>query len=131
MGSASWQIFLRLLEGVLEELPLAMLLDQQLEELLEGSSTSHLQARLLEVLLARWSVELPVPVPVMLLPTGSAASSAEVERADREAKAGRLLDLVSLGKARVERVERVEREAKVERLLASWEGRAFLEGKAR
>merc|ERR1719341_2548979 len=114
--SASWPTFLHLLEAALEELPLATLLDRQLEELLEGSSTSHLQVRLLEVSPAPWSEELPVPVPPTLLPTGSATSSAEVgreERVEREAKAGRLL--VSLegregreekARAREERVAR-------------------------
>merc|ERR1712037_377967 len=92
------------------------LLDRQLGELLEGSSTSHLQARLSEVSPALWSEELPVQVPPTLLPTGSATSSAEVgreERVEREGKAGRLL--VSLegreargakARAREERVAR-------------------------
>merc|ERR1719341_1049702 len=88
--SASWPTFLPLLEAALEELPLATLSDRQLGELLEGSSTSHLQAKLLEALRAPWSEELPVPVPAMLLPTGLATLSAEVEK-EREAKAGRLL----------------------------------------
>merc|ERR1719427_682038 len=84
--SASWPTFLHLLEAALEELPLATLLDQQLGELLEGSSTSHLQARLLVVSPAPWSEELPVPVRPTLLPTGSATSSAEVEREERVEK---------------------------------------------
>merc|ERR1719209_2881765 len=86
--SASWPTFLPLLEAALAELPLATLSDPQLGELLEGSSTSHLQAKLLEALRAPWSEELPVPVPAMLLPTGLATSSAEVVREEREAKAG-------------------------------------------
>merc|ERR1719341_1818735 len=89
--SASWPTFLHLLEAALEELPLATLLDRQLGELLEGCSTSHLQAKLLEVSPAPWSEELPVQVPPTLLPTGSATSSAEVGREEREGKAGRLL----------------------------------------
>merc|ERR1712037_363529 len=84
------------------------LLDRQLGELLEGSSTSHRQVRLLEVSPAPWSEELPVQVPPTLLPTGSATSSAEVGRE-----------------------ERVEREGKAGRLLVSLEGRGAREARAR
>merc|ERR1712083_308518 len=116
--SVSLPISLHPFEAVLEELHLEMLSDQQPGVSLEGSLTSHLQARQLEVSQAQLSAELLVPVLAMLLPTGSATSSVEVARAERgvrEAKVVRLL--VSLG-AREERVARA-REGRV--------GRTFLE----
>merc|ERR1719430_1767911 len=96
--NVSWQIFLPLLEEVLEELHLAMLLDPLEEEHLEGSSTNPQQGKLWEGWLAPWLVELLVPVPATLLPTGSPTSSTEVAREEKEEK-----------EEKVERAERVVR----------------------
>merc|ERR1712200_338286 len=107
--SVSWQIFLPLLEEVLEELHLAMPSDPLEEEHLEGSSTNPQQGKLLEGWLAPWLVELLAPVLATLLPTGSPISSTEVAREEKEEKVERA--------ARVARASLVlaEKEAKVER----------------
>merc|ERR1712083_72934 len=70
--SASLPISLHPLEAVLEEPLLEMLSDPQPGVSLGGSLTSHLQARLLEVLPAPWLGELLVPALAMLPPMGSA-----------------------------------------------------------
>merc|ERR1712083_238864 len=99
-----------------------MLSDPQPGVSLEGSSTSHLQVRLLEVSQAQLSEELPVPVLAMLLPTGSATSSVEVARAERGVREAKVvIFLVSLEareareRARVGRVARTFLEASTAR----------------
>merc|ERR1711974_195109 len=88
------------------ELHLEMLSDRQLGELLEDSSTSHGQARQLEVSQAPLSEELPVPVLAMLLPTGSATSSVEVERAERGVREAKVVGFLISLEAREEREAR-------------------------
>merc|ERR1712172_420836 len=90
----------------------AMLLDRQLEELLEGFSTSRQQARQLEVLLVRWLEELPVPVLPMLLPMESVTSSVEVARVEKEEREAREAKAKARERAREERVVRAFSEAK-------------------
>merc|ERR1711936_834478 len=100
-----------------------MLSDRQLGGLLGASSTSHLQARQLEVSQAPLSEELLVPVLAMLLPTGSATSSVEVERAERGVREAKVVGfLISLeareereARARVGRVARTFLEASTAR----------------
>merc|ERR1712066_959256 len=81
-------------------------LEVALGELLEDSSTSHLQARQLEVSQAPLSEELPVPVLAMLLPTGSATSSVEVERAERGVREAKVVGFLISLEAREEREAR-------------------------
>merc|ERR1712066_367927 len=87
--SVSLPISLHPLEAVLEEPLLEMLSDQQPGVSLEGSSTSHLQARLLEVLPAPWLGELLVLALAMLPPMGSATSSQVAKGKAKEGKAAR------------------------------------------
>merc|ERR1712203_351561 len=87
------------LEAVLEELHLEMLSDQQPGVSLEGSLTSHLQARLLEVLPAPWLGELLVLALAMLPPMGSATSS-QVAKGKGKEKEGRAARVCS-GSAKV------------------------------
>merc|ERR1719219_860571 len=112
--SVSLPISLHPLEAVLEEPLLEMLSDQQPGVSLEGSLTSHLQARLLEVLPAPWLGELLVPALAMLPPMGSATSSQEVAKG--KAKEGRAARVGS-GSAKVAR----------ERARVGKAARAFLE----
>merc|ERR1712083_383003 len=113
--SVSLPISLHPLEAVLEEPHLEMLSDQQPGVSLEGSLTSHLQARLLEVLPAPWLEELPVPALAMLPPMGSATSS-QVAKGKGKEKEGRAARVCS-GSAKVAR----------ERARVGRAARAFLE----
>merc|ERR1712012_334964 len=111
--SVSWQIFLPLWEEVLEELHLATLLDPLEEEHLEGSSTNPQQGKLSEVWLAPWSVELLVPVPATLLPTGSPTSLTEVAKEEKEEKVERAERVVrGFSEARAAREAREAKEAR-------------------
>merc|ERR1712107_99529 len=96
---------------VLEELHLATLLDPLEEEHLEGSSTNPQQGKLSELWLAPWSVELLVPVPATLLPTGSPTSLTEVAKEEKEEKVKRAERVVrAFSEARAAREAKEARE---------------------